>query len=90
MTLSAQGFEVLKFFPAEPAGGAPFLKALSGPLPGIRFMPTGGISPTNAPDYLALKSVVAVGGSWLASKDDIAQGNWAGIEAKARTAAQLK
>ena len=61
------GLEAVKFFPAEASGGVPFLKALSGPYPSIRFLPTGGIGPTNFGNYLALPNVLACGGSWLVS-----------------------
>lgn len=86
MTLHEAGFGVLKFFPAEPAGGAPFLKALAGPLPDIMFMPTGGIRPATFGAYLALPNVLAVGGSWIASAADMSAGHWADIEARARQA----
>lgn len=59
------GIDVMKFFPAEASGGIPALRALSAPFPQVRFVPTGGISVTNAVDYLALDSVLAVGGSWM-------------------------
>ncbi|MEM9226190.1 MAG: bifunctional 4-hydroxy-2-oxoglutarate aldolase/2-dehydro-3-deoxy-phosphogluconate aldolase [Pseudomonadota bacterium] len=89
MTRFEQGYGVLKFFPAEAAGGAPFLKSLAGPLPHIDFMPTGGVKPDNAGAYLSLPNVIAAGGSWIASTADMAAGDWAGIEAKARAASQL-
>lgn len=89
MALLEQGYDMLKFFPAEAAGGAPFLKSLASPLPQITFCPTGGVSPRNAPDYLKLPNVICVGGSWVAPKEAIAAGDWAGIEALARTAAGL-
>ena len=59
------GLEAVKFFPAEASGGVSFLKALSGPYPSIRFLPTGGIGPNNLRDYLALPNVLACGGSWV-------------------------
>lgn len=90
MRLAELGFEVLKFFPAEASGGAAFLKSLAGPLPQLRFCPTGGIGPANAPDYLALPSVVAVGGSWVVPTDAIRAGDFGKVEALARAAAQLK
>ncbi|GGH00551.1 bifunctional 4-hydroxy-2-oxoglutarate aldolase/2-dehydro-3-deoxy-phosphogluconate aldolase [Glycocaulis abyssi] len=90
MASQAQGFEVLKFFPAEPAGGIAYLKALEGPLPDIRFCPTGSISREKAPDYLALTNVVCVGGSWIASPGDIDAGNWTAITANARAAEAMK
>lgn len=83
------GFEALKFFPAEPAGGVSYLKSLAGPLPDIAFCPTGGINAEKAPDYLALTNVACVGGSWIASKDDIAREDWSKIQANAETAANM-
>jgi 2-dehydro-3-deoxyphosphogluconate aldolase/(4S)-4-hydroxy-2-oxoglutarate aldolase len=70
---------VVKFFPAEQAGGAAALSAFAGPFPGVRFVPTGGLSPGNAPAYLALPSVLAVGGSWMAPRSAIAAGDFATI-----------
>lgn len=89
MTAAEKGFRVLKFFPAEPAGGAAYLKSLLGPLPDIFFCPTGGIGPERAPDYLALSNVLCVGGSWIAPRAAIAAGDFTGIEAAARRAASL-
>ncbi|MEP2922018.1 MAG: bifunctional 4-hydroxy-2-oxoglutarate aldolase/2-dehydro-3-deoxy-phosphogluconate aldolase [Sulfitobacter sp.] len=89
MTLQARGFEVLKFFPAEAAGGIKMLKGLGGPLPGISFCPTGGVSLENAPDYLALPNVVCAGGSWIAPLDLVKAGDWDEIENRARAAAAL-
>lgn len=86
MTLYDAGFDVQKFFPAEPAGGAPFLKGLAGPLPNVAFMPTGGIKLDTMGAYLSLKSVVAVGGSWIAPDDAIERGAWAQITDRARKA----
>jgi 2-dehydro-3-deoxyphosphogluconate aldolase/(4S)-4-hydroxy-2-oxoglutarate aldolase len=83
------GFELLKFFPAEQAGGRAYLKSLHGPLPDIRFCPTGSITPELAPDYQALPNVVCVGGSWVATPAMMAAGDWAGIEANARRAAGM-
>jgi 2-dehydro-3-deoxyphosphogluconate aldolase/(4S)-4-hydroxy-2-oxoglutarate aldolase len=90
MTLAEAGFTFLKFFPAEPAGGIPYLKALAAPLPHLRFCPTGGIGARNAPDYLALANVICVGGSWVAPPDAIAARDWARITALSREAAKLK
>lgn len=84
------GFRALKFFPAEPAGGAAYLKSLAGPLPDIVFCPTGGITPERAADYFALPNVSCVGGTWIATRAMIAKGDWAGVEANARQAASLK
>ena len=83
------GFEVLKFFPAEQAGGKAYLKSLHGPLPDVRFCPTGSISREMAPDYLALPNVVCVGGSWIATSAMVDEGDWEGIEANARIAAGM-
>lgn len=83
------GFEALKFFPAEPAGGIAYLKALAGPLPDIMFCPTGGISRERAPDYLALKTVACCGGSWIATPQMVAGGEWDAVRENARYAASL-
>jgi 2-dehydro-3-deoxyphosphogluconate aldolase/(4S)-4-hydroxy-2-oxoglutarate aldolase len=89
MALRDRGFSVLKFFPAEQAGGASYLGALASPLAGIRFCPTGGISLKNAKDYLSLPNVVCVGGSWVAPKNLVAAGDWAGITKLAAEACEL-
>ena len=67
------GYTILKFFPAEPAGGVPYLKALASPLPAVSFCPTGGVDAKNAAAYLALANVVCVGGSWVTPKDAVGQ-----------------
>lgn len=90
MTLREAGYDVLKFFPAEQAGGSAYLKALSSPLAGTLFCPTGGISLKNARDYLKLPNVVCVGGSWVAPKELVSAGDWAGITKLASEAAALK
>ena len=90
MSLRAEGYTVLKFFPAEQAGGAAYLKSLSSPLAGVSFCPTGGISLKNAMDYLSLPNVVCVGGSWVAPKDLVAAGDWAGITKLAAEAFRLR
>lgn len=90
MTARDAGIDFLKFFPAEQAGGASFLKALASPIADVRFCPTGGVSAKNAMDYLSLPNVVCVGGSWVAPDDMVARGDWAGIEALAREAATLR
>ena len=79
MALREEGYMVLKFFPAEQAGGAAYLKSLSSPLAGTLFCPTGGISLKNARDYLSLPNVICIGGSWVAPKELVAVGDWAGI-----------
>ncbi len=89
MQLREDGYEVLKFFPAEQAGGAGYLKALSSPLAGTLFCPTGGISLKNARDYLSLPNVVCVGGSWVAPKDMVEAGDWQGITRLATEASAL-
>ncbi len=89
MRLLELGYDMLKFFPAEAAGGAPALKAIGAPLAQITFCPTGGVSPANAKDYLSLPNVVCAGGSWVAPKPMVQAGDWAGIEALAREAAKL-
>ncbi|MDE3071679.1 MAG: keto-deoxy-phosphogluconate aldolase, partial [Pseudomonadota bacterium] len=90
MTLLERGYRHLKFFPAVPAGGAKLLGAWAGPLPQVRFCPTGGISLATAPDFLALPNVICIGGSWLTPAAKLAAGDWAGIEALAREAAALR
>jgi 2-dehydro-3-deoxyphosphogluconate aldolase/(4S)-4-hydroxy-2-oxoglutarate aldolase len=90
MTLADKGFNLLKFFPADTAGGIGWLKAASAPLAGLRFCPTGGIGPETAPAYLALANVACVGGSWVAPKDAVADGDWGRIERLAVAASTLK
>ena len=90
MSMREEGYSVMKFFPAGQSGGADYLKALASPLAGIRFCPTGGISPSNARDYLSLPNVICVGGSWVAPDDLVAKGDWDGIEALARAASGLR
>ena len=89
MGLLERGYDVQKFFPAESVGGAAALKALGAPIPQVRFCPTGGISPANVGDYLSLRTVLCVGGSWVAPADAVAARDWARIEALARQAATL-
>lgn len=89
MTARDAGLDFLKFFPAEQAGGAAFLKSLASPFAGIRFCPTGGVSQKNVKDYLALPNVICVGGSWVAPDDMVRAKDWAGIEALAREASGL-
>ncbi len=89
MRLIERGYRFAKFFPAEPAGGEPYLKALSSPLPQLRFCPTGGVTLENAPKYLALPNVVCVGGSWMLKAETVAAQDWAAIAAASRRAAQL-
>lgn len=86
MVAAEAGFRVLKFFPAAAAGGPAFLKGIAGPLPHLAFCPTGGVSAANAADYLALSNVLSVGGSWIADRKAIAEGDWKGISARAAAA----
>ncbi|MBI1209445.1 MAG: bifunctional 4-hydroxy-2-oxoglutarate aldolase/2-dehydro-3-deoxy-phosphogluconate aldolase [Azospirillum sp.] len=86
MAALAHGFDLVKFFPAVPAGGLAALKALGAPFPQVRFCPTGGIDAGNAAEWLALPNVVAVGGSWLTPAADIRAGNWAAITERAHRA----
>lgn len=90
MALSERGFNLLKFFPADTAGGLGWLKSVAAPLAGLRFCPTGGIGPDTASSYLSLANVACVGGSWVAPKTAVAAKDWAGIERLAAAAANLK
>jgi 2-dehydro-3-deoxyphosphogluconate aldolase/(4S)-4-hydroxy-2-oxoglutarate aldolase len=90
MALLARGYDMQKFFPAEASGGVPALKAIGGPLSQISFCPTGGIDSSNADSYLRLRNVICAGGSWVAPKDKVLEGDWAGITTLAGNAAKLK
>ncbi|HEX7390121.1 MAG TPA: bifunctional 4-hydroxy-2-oxoglutarate aldolase/2-dehydro-3-deoxy-phosphogluconate aldolase, partial [Acidiphilium sp.] len=76
LALLERGYRLQKFFPAEPSGGIPMLRAVAAPIPEIRFCPTGGISLANAADYLALPNVICIGGSWLTPADALRAGDW--------------
>lgn len=89
MALLERGYRVQKFFPAEANGGVPALKAIGAPIPQVSFCPTGGVSPSNAPDYLALSNTLCVGGSWVAPQALMEAGDWDGITELARKAAAL-
>ncbi|WP_394196678.1 bifunctional 4-hydroxy-2-oxoglutarate aldolase/2-dehydro-3-deoxy-phosphogluconate aldolase [Litoreibacter albidus] len=89
MRLLERGYTMLKFFPAEAAGGAPAVKAIGAPIPQVSFCPTGGVSPANANSYLSLPNVVCAGGSWVAPKDKMQAGDWDGITTIAKAAAAL-
>ncbi len=89
MALLERGYNMLKFFPAEAAGGAKFIGSLASPLPQISFCPTGGVNPQNATDYLSLPNVVCAGGSWVAPSKLVKQGAWDQIEILAREASLL-
>jgi 2-dehydro-3-deoxyphosphogluconate aldolase/(4S)-4-hydroxy-2-oxoglutarate aldolase len=86
MTAVDHGYTHLKFFPAEASGGVKALKAIGGPFPDIKFCPTGGISPSNYNDYLALPNVCCAGGSWLAPEDAMINGEWDKITELAKQA----
>jgi 2-dehydro-3-deoxyphosphogluconate aldolase / (4S)-4-hydroxy-2-oxoglutarate aldolase len=90
LALREQGFRLLKFFPADAAGGTTWLKAVAAPLAGLRFCPTGGIGVDTAPAYLALPNVACVGGSWVAPREAVAASDWSRIEHLAAAAAALK
>jgi len=89
MSLREEGYTMLKFFPAEQAGGAAFLKSLSSPLAGTLFCPTGGVSIANAKTYLNLPNVVCVGGSWVAPEELVKAGKWDEITKLAAEAVKL-
>jgi len=80
------GLREFKFFPAEANGGVKALQAIAGPFPQVRFCPTGGITPNNYRDYLALKSVLCIGGSWLVPAEALAQRDYGRITELARDA----
>ncbi len=84
----ALGCRLLKFFPAEALGGVQMMEALSAPYQhtGVRFMPTGGINPSNLESYLQVPTVAAVGGTWIAKKEDLINGNWETIQGRCRGA----
>lgn len=84
------GLTEMKFFPAEAAGGAPYLTSVAGPLPQARFCPTGGITTATAPSYLALPNVGCVGGSWLTPAGALDSGDWERISKLAAEAAALR
>lgn len=89
LTAIAAGYETVKFFPAEQAGGVPMLNAFGGPFPSLKFCPTGGITAATAPNFLALPNVVCVGGSWLTPKAALAAKDWAEVTRLAREASAL-
>ncbi|MGA2792515.1 MAG: bifunctional 4-hydroxy-2-oxoglutarate aldolase/2-dehydro-3-deoxy-phosphogluconate aldolase [Roseiarcus sp.] len=90
ITLMELGFRALKLFPAEAVGGVKLLASLAGPLPDLRFCPTGGIDLAKAPSYLALPNVACVGGSWMLPKAALGAGDYAAVEKLAREAAALR
>jgi 2-dehydro-3-deoxyphosphogluconate aldolase / (4S)-4-hydroxy-2-oxoglutarate aldolase len=90
MMATEAGYTELKFFPTMQAGGPAMLKAWSGPFFDVKFCPTGGVSPSNAKEFLSLPNVVCVGGSWLTPNDLVTQGQWDQIQELARQARQLR
>ena len=90
LTVLDRGITEMKFFPAESSGGTAALRAFAGPLPQVRFCPTGGITPATALDYLALPNVGCVGGSWLTPATALAAADWPGIQEAATTSAALR
>lgn len=84
-----RGLRTLKLFPAEQVGGVALLRALRGPFPEVRFVPTGGITPGNLGDYARQPNVVACGGSWIASRDAISAGQFDAIRAAAQDACAI-
>jgi 2-dehydro-3-deoxyphosphogluconate aldolase/(4S)-4-hydroxy-2-oxoglutarate aldolase len=89
MQMLERGYETLKFFPAEVSGGVNALKAIAGPLPEVKFCPTGGVNHNNAENYLLQKNVVCVGGSWMAPQDMIEKKEWSTIRSMAETASKI-
>ena len=85
----ARGLQLVKFFPAAAMGGVGYLRALAGPYPMVRYVPTGGITAGDVAAYLAVPSVVAVGGTWLAAGDLVAAGAWEAISGLAAEAAAI-
>jgi len=85
------GCKLLKFFPAEANGGVGMIEALSAPYKhtGLRFMPTGGVNPANLESYLKIDTVAAVGGTWIAKKEDLANGNWAEVRNRCKAAVEM-
>ena len=90
MVLAEQGYRVVKFFPADAAGGVAWLKAVGAPLAGLRFCPTGGIGADTAQGYLSLPNVACVGGSWLAPRAAVDARDWSQIERLAAAATNYK
>lgn len=89
LQLMAHGFRCCKLFPANAVGGLPMLKGLAGPLAGLKLCPTGGISESNAAEFLAQPNVLCVGGSWMVPKDWLAAGEWNKVRDSAAKAAAI-
>jgi 2-dehydro-3-deoxyphosphogluconate aldolase/(4S)-4-hydroxy-2-oxoglutarate aldolase len=90
LALRNHGYRLIKILPAAAAGGTAFLRSISGPIPDVRFCPTGGITATNAAEYLRLPNVACVGGSWLASPGLVERQRWAEITLLAQQAYRLR
>jgi 2-dehydro-3-deoxyphosphogluconate aldolase/(4S)-4-hydroxy-2-oxoglutarate aldolase len=90
LALRTHGYRLIKFFPAAAAGGTSFLRSIGGPIPDVRFCPTGGITAANAAEYLRLPNVACVGGSWLAPPELVQQQRWSEITVLAQLAFQLR
>jgi 2-dehydro-3-deoxyphosphogluconate aldolase/(4S)-4-hydroxy-2-oxoglutarate aldolase len=88
MSGMALGYRHFKFFPAEAAGGVKMLQAMAGPFPLVSFCPTGGIGAANYREYLGLKNVACIGGSWVAPPEAIEKEDWARITALTREAVE--
>lgn len=86
MQLRERGYDTLKFFPAQAAGGVNMLRSFAGPLPQVSFCPTGGVNPQNVEEYLALPNVLCVGGTWITTRERIQARDWKSIESQARLA----
>ncbi len=86
MAAAEAGFDVLKFFPAQAAGGIAMLKGLADPLPHLSFCPTGGVSAANLAEWLGLANVVCAGGTWIATRQALSEADWAGITTRAAAA----
>jgi 2-dehydro-3-deoxyphosphogluconate aldolase/(4S)-4-hydroxy-2-oxoglutarate aldolase len=89
ITAVEAGFDLLKLFPAQVAGGVAMLKSLAGPFAEVGFCPTGGVTPSNMTDFLAQPNVLCVGGSWLAPPDLVQNGDWDGIKQLAQEAVRI-
>ena len=89
MTLMSHGYETMKFFPAEAAGGVSMIKSIGGPLPQVTFCPTGGINLNNAASYLSLNNVACVGGTWMLDQPTIDKKDWNQITQLAIQASQI-
>ncbi|MBQ9005861.1 MAG: bifunctional 4-hydroxy-2-oxoglutarate aldolase/2-dehydro-3-deoxy-phosphogluconate aldolase [Atopobiaceae bacterium] len=85
----ARGIDTVKFFPAEPAGGLPYIKALAGPYANVKFMPTGGINLSNLGSYLSCPSILACGGTWMVAENLIAEERWDEITAICQDAVKI-